>query len=124
MFIHSHGVLTTSIFIADDRTRVKLSYTDDEVGSDYINANYIHVSLLFAIFVIFQIHFIKPKTMYIENLWLMYRIELISHKVVGGRQDRLFRLHFHLEAAQIPIYKTKLTVRFPNIDLCHVLLQP
>ena len=35
-----------SVFISDDRTRVKLSYTDDEVGSDYINANYIHVSLL------------------------------------------------------------------------------
>lgn len=28
--------------LAYDRTRVKLSYTDDEVGSDYINANYIH----------------------------------------------------------------------------------
>eukprot|EP00794_Sanderia_malayensis_P012834 gene12834-14154_t len=28
--------------LAYDKTRVKLSYYDDEVGSDYINANYIH----------------------------------------------------------------------------------
>ena len=33
--------------IIDDRTRVKLSYTDDEIGSDYINANYIHVSIIY-----------------------------------------------------------------------------
>ena len=70
MFIHSHGVLTTSIFIADDRTRVKLSYTDDEVGSDYINANYIHVSLLFAIFVIFQVHLLNQN----QSTWTIYGI--------------------------------------------------
>lgn len=33
--------------LPDDYTRVKLSSIDDEPGSDYINANYIHVSLIF-----------------------------------------------------------------------------
>ncbi|XP_065056870.1 mucin-22-like [Rhopilema esculentum] len=28
--------------LAYDKTRVKLSYTDDEIGSDYINASYVH----------------------------------------------------------------------------------
>ena len=37
-------VLKHLLILLVDYTRVKLSSVDDEPGSDYINANYIHVS--------------------------------------------------------------------------------
>ena len=36
-------------FLADDHTRVKLTPIDDEEGSDYINANYMPVSIFHLI---------------------------------------------------------------------------
>ena len=46
----------------DDKTRVKLSYTDDEAGSDYINASYIHVSIKVNCIFIFLMYVVVLST--------------------------------------------------------------
>ena len=40
------------LFVADDHNRVKLTKVPGEIGSDYINASYIDVSLFYIILTI------------------------------------------------------------------------
>lgn len=45
--------------ITDDHSRVKLLPTEDDEGSDYINANYIPVKYLHTVFLILHWHNIR-----------------------------------------------------------------
>ena len=46
-------MLLYCLFVADDHNRVKLTKVPGEIGSDYINASYIDVSLFYIILLYF-----------------------------------------------------------------------
>ena len=62
-----------------DHSRVKLQPTDDEEGSDYVNANYVPVSIKF--FLVISLQTYRAVTTYLIHLYLLLGILRSSSEI-------------------------------------------